>query len=289
MGRPYCTTCRQRPEKVVLLRSGIAVCRRCGSVLEAGPVLPLLPALGALLLGAGVALAVMPRLDQPQSKGQPRPAQPSPSAPQARQLPAAEPAAATLQPERLQGQLAEADRQWIPRAEPLPDGGYRYQYKRRAGEPELDLEQIRALIADPPSFAREQQLISRLLLSLQQVGVQVSLSEPRKQGAAGEWDPARRALRIQPRVVEKGSLDFAHVLNHEAIHVAQSCRGGGVAKPPKPLGLSTDLSAELEGHLAEPVYARASALEQQLEREAYANQHNLELGLILLRAHCGMR
>ena len=37
----------------------------------------------------------------------------------------------------LLSQLAEADRQWTPRAEPLANGGYRYVYKRRAVEPHL--------------------------------------------------------------------------------------------------------------------------------------------------------
>ena len=76
----------------------------------------------------------------------------------------------------LLSQLAEADRQWTPRAEPLANGGYRYVYKRRAVEPPLNRETIRTLITNPPSFERERQAIGQLVHALDQVGVQVKLS-----------------------------------------------------------------------------------------------------------------
>jgi hypothetical protein len=116
--------------------------------------------------------------------------------------------------------------------------------------------------------------------------VRLVLEPPRKAGAAAEWDHAARTLRIQPGVLEKGTVDFAQVLNHEAIHVAQSCSAGGLRARPKALGLSTDLDPEMESHLKEPLYADAAAWETLLEREAYANQHYLDLGATLVRTHC---
>ena len=183
-------------------------------------------------------------------------------------------------------QLAVADRQWIPRAEPLANGAIRYHYRRRADQPSLSVAELRALIANPPSFGAERQAIADLLTVLAAAGVHLELTQPRKSGAAGEWDPQARTLRIQPRVVQKGSVEFARVLNHEAIHVAQSCRNRGVRSSPRLLGLPTALPPHLTGVLNEPVYRQASRREQQLEREAYANQDRLNLGAQLLRQHC---
>jgi hypothetical protein len=87
-------------------------------------------------------------------------------------------------------------------------------------------------------------------------------------------------------VLQSGSAEFAKVLNHEAIHVAQSCSRGHVRAMPKPLGLNQTLSPHLEAVLEEALYRSAGALERQLEREAYANQHQLGLGVQLVRSHC---
>lgn len=194
--------------------------------------------------------------------------------------------AAALSVAALLTRLAEADRQWIPTREILPHGGVRYHYKRRAGDPELGIGQIRELIANPPTFGREQAAIRALLSRLLHVGVVVQLTEPRKQGAAAEWDPAQRTIRIRPRVVGKGSREFAKVLNHEAIHVAQSCFGGRLQGSPRPLGLNDALPPTLASVLNEPLYQEASALERRLEREAYAHQDRLELGVRLVERHC---
>jgi len=186
----------------------------------------------------------------------------------------------------LLDRLAVADRQWIPRAETLANGAIRYHYRRRADQPKLTVAELRALIANPPSFGEERLAIAELLTVLTAAGVRLELTKPRKPGAAGEWDPRAHTLRIQPWVVSKGSVEFARVLNHEAIHVAQSCRNRGVRSSPIPLGLPTALPAHLEGALNASVYRQASVRELQLEREAYANQARLGLGSQLVRLHC---
>lgn len=222
------------------------------------------PFTAVLLLGlSGVALAAL--------AGQPRPA------------PALGPSDLALVPAREAGlfaQLAAADARWTPRAEPIPGAGTRYIYKRRSGDPPLSVEQVKALIRNPPRFDREQAAIRALLLSLRRAGVTVALGPPRLQGAAGEFDLRRRVLRIRPDIPDQGSREFAKVLNHEAIHVAQSCRRGQL------LGLSRELDAASRRHLAEPLYANASARVLALEAEAYANQERLSLGPQLLARHC---
>ena len=224
---------------------------------------PALLALGSLLVLLAACLASVPVRPTAQAAGLP---------------PGQE--AALLQ------QLAVADRQWLPRAETLPSGAVRYHYRRRANEPKLSVVELRALIAKPPSFGAERLAIVELLTVLTKAGVRLELRQPRRVGAAGEWDPAARTMRIQPRVVSKGSVEFARVLNHEAIHVAQSCSNRGLRSSPRPLGLITALPSNLSGVLSESVYSKATERERQLEREAYANQSRLALGAQLVRSHC---
>lgn len=186
----------------------------------------------------------------------------------------------------LFSQLQDADRDWLPKAEPLADGGVRYLYKRRPGEPELSIAEIKDLMANPPSHLVERQAISGLLGLLQRRGVAVALSEPIKVGAAAEWDPQQRTLRIRPDVPGRGSIEFARVLNHEAIHVAQSCAAGGLTARPTPLGIATPLTPTLAAQLEEPLYANASTAEKAMELEAYAHQDRLGTGQALVTLHC---
>ena len=186
----------------------------------------------------------------------------------------------------LFSQLDAGDRDWQPRAVPIPGGGTRYTYKHVAGDPPLSLDQIKALILSPPTFAAERNAISQLLRELRLAGAQVVLGQPRKQGAAGEWEPRRRMLRIRPDVPGKGSREFARVLNHEAIHVAQSCRNGSVQAMPALLGISRAVDPRQLRNLAAPIYANASPRERALEEEAYANQGDLSQGLRGLLMYC---
>jgi hypothetical protein len=183
-------------------------------------------------------------------------------------------------------QLALADRQWVPKAERLANGSTRFSYKRRAGEPSLSIEQIKDLMKNPPTFSTERQSISRLWQILDRAGVDIRLTRPRKDGAAGEWDPKVKTIRIQPDVLGKGSKVFAQVLNHEAIHVAQSCKRGSLKAFPEVIGLTSDLPRELEFVLEKPQYRNTSPQVKSLEREAFANQADLDLGPSLLQAYC---
>lgn len=189
----------------------------------------------------------------------------------------------------LYAQLDEGDRRWLPRARRLPDGRTRYSYRRRQGEPPLTLPQIKALIRNPPRFTAERQAIAGLLEQLRILGVSVELKPPRLPTAAGEWHPARATVKIRPDVAGLGSRDFARVLNHEAIHVAQSCRGGGVRSRPVPLGLTRRLTAETAALLAKPAYQRISPRARQMEKEAFAHQDDLTIGRTLLARLCRVR
>jgi len=195
----------------------------------------------------------------------------------------------SLTPSREPGlfaQLSAGDRAWIPRAEPILGGGTRYLYKKRSDQPALTVDQIKALIRNPPTFEQEQQSIRSLLQALRASGVTMILGQTRKQGAAGEWEPARMTLRIRPDIPAKGSREFLRVLNHEAIHVAQSCSNGALQARPKLLGLPRQLDQTALQHLNEAVYSNTTASERLLEEEAYANQERFSLGAQLVAVHC---
>jgi len=304
MRRQRCPHCGAQPLRVWRSRRGEPLCGDCGGLLERrrrgsgnGQLL--------VLTLAGLALVALAAMDQLDRRFILTP--PGPLVQRLVERVRVETGMATPIEEQpltlLQGglfdRLSEADQEWLPRVEPLPEGGQRYLYKRRLGDPELSLAQIRALLADPPTYAAEQQAIRQLLEVLQGAGVRLSLVEPQKPGAAAEWDHSLRMLRIKPTVVEEGSLEFARVLNHEAIHVAQSCRGGGLGATPVALGLSRRLGPELADQLQDlfdrpaaaggapgSPYGEVSAAERGLEQEAYANQHRLGLGASLVTAHC---
>lgn len=186
----------------------------------------------------------------------------------------------------LFAQLEEGDRSWLPRVQRFADGRTRYSYRRRKGEAPLTLPQVQALLRNPPRFELERRAIVDLLERLGKLGVMVELRAPRLADAAGEWDPTQTTVRVRPDVPGGGSRDFARVLNHEAIHVAQSCQGGGLRRVPVPLGLPRRLSREGAALMAQPLYGRISARTRRLEEEAFANQDDLSIGRILLDRHC---
>ncbi|MCP9848697.1 hypothetical protein [Cyanobium sp. Morenito 9A2] len=267
-----CPACRSQPRHTARNSHGLRICARCGLPLEPLKRAHPLRALAALALFAALGAAAITAFSSTQAfNAQPRPSD--------RPLKPADDSS-------LMAALDQADEGWRPRAQLLPNGGTRYTYKRRQDDPPLSIEQIKLLIRFPPRFERERAAITALLGELRSRGVLVVLGPPRKAGAAGEWEPRAGIVRIRPDVPAKGSREFAKVLNHESIHVAQSCRSGGLRARPQPLGLPVVSQPSTERFLSSPVYAGLSATQQLLEREAYSNQKNLELGVSLVRGNC---
>jgi hypothetical protein len=194
---------------------------------------------------------------------------------------------AAVNPSDLMIKLESADQQWEPREEILADGSTRYIYKRRSDESDLSVTELRQMVESPPTFEQERQDILQLLGALKKAGVKVMLEPPIKQGAAAEWDHRMGKLRIQPKLIQKGSVDFLRVLNHEAIHVAQSCRGGSLNARPIALGISlAKTDGSINEKLKDPIYSDTSQWEKNLEREAYSSQLNTSKVKITLQAEC---
>lgn len=182
--------------------------------------------------------------------------------------------------------LAQNDRQWQPRLVIHDDGRREYTYRLPTGASELSLPDIQALLRSPPDYSNDAESIRTVLGALNRYGVTVVIAEPNLVGASGEWNPRRGELRISHSVVSKGTKSFRRVLNHEAIHVAQSCYGGSIRSRPRALGLSRRLDEQAMLQLNGPVYAGIKSGHRRLEEEAYANQDDLEIGSLLLDVHC---
>ncbi len=170
---------------------------------------------------------------------------------------------------------------------PGPGGGLAITYRRLGGEPPLSAAELRRQLQNPPRYEQERSAILGLLQALRRLGVTLVLGPPRKSGAMAEWEPKSAVLRIRPDASSRGTRVFARILNHESIHVAQSCRAGGLRARPVPLGLPRPATATLDRQLSHPLYAAAGPTERAVEQEAYANHHRLDLGLTLLARHCG--
>ena len=182
--------------------------------------------------------------------------------------------------------LAQNDRQWQPRLVVNHQGLQEYTYRQRPGAPELSLKDIQALLRSPPDYTSDVESIKSLLSALDRYGVTVVIAEPNRIGASGEWNPRRGEMRISHLVVKRGTQAFRRVLNHEAIHTAQSCAGGSIRSRPKPLGLSRRLDTSAIRHLKSEIYADMDSSDRRLEEEAYANQEDPEIGALLLKVHC---
>lgn len=182
--------------------------------------------------------------------------------------------------------LEESDREGLPRTRRLPDGRVQVTARRLPGDPPLTLAAAEAMLRNPPRWEEERAAIRALLDRLRRLGVTVTFETLVTPEATGQWNPQRRRLSLRPDLPDKGSRLFALVLNHEAIHVAQSCAAGGLNQLPRPLGLGgRPAAAELQ-LLAQPVYRDRSSAVQALEAEAFAHQADLRLGLSLLDRHC---
>lgn len=182
--------------------------------------------------------------------------------------------------------LAQNDRQWQPRLVVNHQGLQEYTYRQRSGAPEFSLKDIQALLRSPPDYTSDVESIKNLLSALDRYGVTVVIAEPNRIGASGEWNPRRGEMRISHLVVKRGTQAFRRVLNHEAIHTAQSCAGGSIRSRPKPLGLSRRLDKTAIRHLQSEIYADLTSIDRRLEEEAYANQEDPEIGALLLKVHC---
>ena len=183
--------------------------------------------------------------------------------------------------------LKASDRELIPTLQLDIDSKPAYRYKSDKFSPKLSLNDIRRLIDNPPKYQYEHQFIEEAILKLNQLGVQIILTDEISNQISAEWIPSYQFLIINEKLISSGTLIFSNVLNHELIHVSQSCFNGSISSSPKLIGLKLIDSEESSHYLSKEVYDDFSIEMRQIESEAYSYQSNLEIGLSLLNKFCG--
>jgi hypothetical protein len=120
--------------------------------------------------------------------------------------------------------------------------------------------------------------------TLESLGIQVVVGDPSIDGASAEWDSSSRTMTISADTMQQGSDAVLQAMNHEAVHVAQSCKAGGVGAAGTALGIGT--SGEAAQAVQHETYAGISAEEQQMELEAYTLTNQAGAGVAAAVQHC---
>ena len=100
------------------------------------------------------------------------------------------------------------------------------------------------------------------------------------------WFPEKKIIKIDIKTINAGSLTFAKILNHEMIHIAQSCKGGSIKSFPRLIGLNEKMNKEKIHLLSSKVYKNLPKYQISLEKEAYSYQDNLSVGKYLINKFC---
>ena len=105
--------------------------------------------------------------------------------------------------------------------------------------------------------------------------VNVFLEKPKIIGASAEWDYKEKTIRFNPKIIKSGTKAFVKSLNHEIIHVIQSCIGGGFKRKPTLIGLKINDKSKIDKILENPIYKNLPYYQYKLELEAYSYQNDL--------------
>lgn len=105
--------------------------------------------------------------------------------------------------------------------------------------------------------------------NLKSKGVRILVSDYVTPNAGGEWDPAQGEIRIRPSTVLMGTAVLAQALAHEAAHVAQSCRAGGIGNKSEPMGIPVDPAKTYQQQLDSALY-KGPISNMAIELEAYS-------------------
>ena len=163
----------------------------------------------------------------------------------------------------------------------------RYRYIFMKDEPSKLPDQLEERAIDLTNkFATSREIIKLLLKTLRDIGVTVAIGNPGKAGAAAVWSPQLQTIRISEGKMEQGSLAVLRVLNHEAIHVAQSCKSGGINHRVLPMGV--DLSPEkiYNNQISSNIYSRASSDIRTAEKEAYSYEYSSRSAIYFINKYC---
>ena len=134
-----------------------------------------------------------------------------------------------------------------------------------------------ASLASTPAVASQ-------VKTLEGLGIQVVVGDPSIQGASAEWDASRRTMTISPDTMAKGAGSIMQAIDHEAVHIAQSCKAGGVNQVGTALGVAT--SGQAVERIQHAAYENASDHAKHLELEAYSITEQAGAGISAAIDHC---
>ena len=186
---------------------------------------------------------------------------------------------------QINSNLKLADQDWKPTLRRSQDGKYTYQFKTHRGEPAPTPSEIRELIESPEIFEQESQATQELVKALGKVGVRIKIKES-DDATQALWQPYYRTIEISPYLLKQGTKLFYETLNHEAIHVAQSCKGGSISSDPVLLGISRIVDPRRHYSINTTLFKSYGYEEKQIELEAYANAHVVGFGALLVGLYC---
>ena len=186
---------------------------------------------------------------------------------------------------QITSRLKLADKDWKPTLKRSQDGKYTYHFKTHRGEPAPTPSEIRELIESPEIFEQESQATQELVKALGKVGVRIKIKES-DDATQALWQPYYRTIEISPYLLKQGTKLFYETLNHEAIHVAQSCKGGSISSDPVLLGISRIVDPRRHYSINTELFRSYEYEEKQIELEAYANAHVIGFGAVLVGLYC---
>jgi len=120
-----------------------------------------------------------------------------------------------------------------------------------------------------PSSQGSDAAIRSIASNLRSKGVRILISDNVMPNARSEWDPGRGELRIRPSTVLMGTATLAQALAHEAAHVAQSCRAGGISRNSEIMGIQIDPAKTYQQQLNSSLY-KGPLSNKAIELEAYS-------------------
>ena len=150
----------------------------------------------------------------------------------------------------------------------------------------LNLKEIKYLIKNPPRNETEIEFLKKAINTLNNSKINVLLEKPKIIGASAEWDNREKTIRFNPKIINLGSKAFVRAMNHEIIHVIQSCKGGGVKRNPTLIGLKINDKNRIDKILENPIYQDLNNYQYKLELEAYSYQNDLALSQKLFTKYC---
>ena len=177
--------------------------------------------------------------------------------------------------------LANSDKELLPRKIINSNGNISYIYKLAAYEKKPTLEEMEQLMENPPQYKLEKDFLRSVFIRLRALKVKVIIGRISTGNISALWIPSRKMIKIDSKSLSLGTKAFSILLNHELIHIAQSCSSGAISRKPRMLGANRSLKRIHKETLSSSTYKDHSFEEKLVETEAYANQDDLSFVLLV--------